>query len=765
MPLTSITISTFNCRGLGLSSGTPWQKPSFIRQNTKHSTCTLLQETHTTNNSELNFIDPSLIWTTSHLTNRSGGISITSKNIPKIICKKQFFLFLEIEIENKKIAIGNIYFQPGSNHTRIENQFFNKLHLLRQYDTVIIGGDFNTNLQTSKSETLKERFRMHRLLYYDRISQPTRFDPSNRNKPTIIDGFFYQSSTRFTPSHRITRTSLSDHVMIHFSLSFAPPTQMEKQRASFRHIFCTPEFAAFLYRYDIPHWVSDSYDILVYLVKQATTEFKQQNIKKLPPSYTSTIFSLIHAYHTKNIKTWNKIALSSNNKNLTIDNYNQLLSKTHLLEELIQNETNNETTLCKSIKKPWSLNFLRACVPPRTTALLALHPDANSPPITDRREINALLKTTWEPIFRRKPCLTLPTQIINFTRYPKFPTFDMDFSRPDHIDPVTKTTKRQWIEKEIVRHLPDSTSGIDDIPYIIIKDNPHIFIPSVINIINLFSSSPDADFTPELLDTLLIFIPKKGASLTPTDLRPISIPNAILRMACVIVSKLLQGPANTYISEMQKAFINGRLIDGCIQETQNFLQKNQGWLLFIDFQKAYDSVHRIAILDTLRGMRCQSSLFNFISNRLKSYHAHLLGDDDNEFLIQNDSGVPQGDPLSPLIYNLVVDPILKKLIAKYPRLFLNAFADDTVVGHLDDLFLRKLQHDIALLFDVVGLHINQKKSAILLLGPDRPPPPSIWPLCPIVEEYNYLGILTGRKVTTKHYIFYYSVLSKIIKHT
>jgi hypothetical protein len=53
-------------------------------------------------------------------------------------------------------------------------------------------------------------------------------------------------------------------------------------------------------------------------------------------------------------------------------------------------------------------------------------------------------------------------------------------------------------------------------------------------------------------------------------------------------------------------------------------------------------------------------------------------------------------------------------------------------------------------FPLVGLRVNQKKSALLLLDPDCPPPlPRSWGDCTIVDHFKYLGHLQGCLVKTR----------------
>jgi hypothetical protein len=77
---------------------------------------------------------------------------------------------------------------------------------------------------------------------------------------------------------------------------------------------------------------------------------------------------------------------------------------------------------------------------------------------------------------------------------------------------------------------------------------------------------------------------------TPSDLRPISIPNSLVRIIQRWVARCLDAHADSLLHPAQNAFVPKRDIRNNISHVANFVRDNkQGWLLFIDFAKAYDS--------------------------------------------------------------------------------------------------------------------------------------------------------------------------------
>ena len=78
-----------------------------------------------------------------------------------------------------------------------------------------------------------------------------------------------------------------------------------------------------------------------------------------------------------------------------------------------------------------------------------------------------------------------------------------------------------------------------------------------------------------------------------------------------------------------------------------------GWLLFVDFSKAYDSVNRAKLLLILRRMGFNKEFIALVKTALRSYNVFSESLGVN---IRVERGVPQGWSLSCVLFNLVLDP-------------------------------------------------------------------------------------------------------------
>jgi hypothetical protein len=122
-------------------------------------------------------------------------------------------------------------------------------------------------------------------------------------------------------------------------------------------------------------------------------------------------------------------------------------------------------------------------------------------------------------------------------------------------------------------------------------------------------------------------------------------------------------------------------------------------------------------------------------------------DVNGEYPLKVTQGVPQGSPCSPLLFNILLDPIVRYLMEACPHVLFELFADDTTLMGKGNKSLHNAMANVDYFFPLVGLKVNRKKSALLLLDPDRPPPlPRSWEDCPIVDRFKYLGIWVGKDV-------------------
>lgn len=293
-------------------------------------------------------------------------------------------------------------------------------------------------------------------------------------------------------------------------------------------------------------------------------------------------------------------------------------------------------------------------------------------------------------------------------------------------DSVTNATWGVITQDDIKRsELTGKTaSGLDGVPAKLWKSIPRSVRALFYNVI-LFHGV----VVPRLATARTIFIPKVKNPSHPGDYRPISITSVIQRQLHRILVKRLNVVLR--FDERQQAFRNGvdgvsnnlatlRTIIECRARARRDLH-----IASLDAIKAFDMVVHNAIFQTLSDLELPTGFINYLKRLYSSAITSLELGNGVSTKIRIGRGVFQGDPLSPIIFNHVIDRALKKLDGNlgYPcggdRIAAMAFADDiTIVGESvigTQLNINCMVNELG----KVGLGINPGKSHSLSIISDR----------------------------------------------
>ena len=152
-------------------------------------------------------------------------------------------------------------------------------------------------------------------------------------------------------------------------------------------------------------------------------------------------------------------------------------------------------------------------------------------------------------------------------------------------------------------------------------------------------------------------IPKKDAEpYFVKNWRPITLLNTDYKIAAKAIANRLQNVLSKLINSDQTGFLKGRfigenirLIDGLISHTA--ARNIPGLLMFLDFEKAFDSVEWSFIWNTLSSFHFGSSLINWIKLCYCSIESCVLNNGWASSYFTPERGVRQGCSLSPLYFH------------------------------------------------------------------------------------------------------------------
>ena len=274
--------------------------------------------------------------------------------------------------------------------------------------------------------------------------------------------------------------------------------------------------------------------------------------------------------------------------------------------------------------------------------------------------------------------------------------------------------------------------GLDKVDSDQLRRAPQLCLEAFLNVCLWVKSVPGP-----LNRNRTVLIPKgNGNSLDPADYRPITVGPVVTRILNSILARRLQANINLHFS--QRGFIRA---DGCLENTvllnwtlKDAVKRNKAlWLLSLDVRKAFDSVSHNSIVRALRCHRIPEEVIQYIQRSLLSCRTCInIGDrQSEEFSIS--SGVKQGDPLSPLLFNLVIDELLLDLHERMPktigypmtgrtqteRITALAFADDVIIFAENETEMKWLIDHCVMFYGNRGMRLNGDKSVLMIRQSSR----------------------------------------------
>jgi hypothetical protein len=206
--------------------------------------------------------------------------------------------------------------------------------------------------------------------------------------------------------------------------------------------------------------------------------------------------------------------------------------------------------------------------------------------------------------------------------------------------------------------------------------------------------------------------------------------------------------AENVIKPTQTAFMPGRnILEGVVilHETIHELhrKKMDGIIFKIDFEKAYDKVNWSFLQQVMRIKGFHPKWCEWVQSYIQKGSVGIRVNDDIGHYFQTKKGLRQGDPLSPILFNIVAD-MLAILIERAKEdgqvsgliphlvdggLSILQYADDTIL-FLENDFDKALNMKLVLcIFEQLsGLKINFHKSELFCFGKAKE----------IEEEYKIL---------------------------
>ena len=284
---------------------------------------------------------------------------------------------------------------------------------------------------------------------------------------------------------------------------------------------------------------------------------------------------------------------------------------------------------------------------------------------------------------------------------------------------------REEIKKAIAHMKNGKVAGPDGIPAEALKADVNT---SVEMLYSLFEEIWEKEEIPaEWKEGYLIKIPKKGDLSRSDNYRGItllSVPGKVLNR---IILERMKGTVDQTLREQQAGFRQDRSCTDQIATLRIIVEQSIEWnsslyINFVDYEKAFDSVDRETLWKVLRHYGVPKKLVNMIKNSYEGMSCRVIHEGQLTKNFEVMTGVRQGCLLSPFLFILVIDWVMKTATKEkrngiqwtmLTQLDDLDFADDLALLSHSHRQMQDKTTKLALISAQVGLKINKRKTKIL----------------------------------------------------
>ena len=275
--------------------------------------------------------------------------------------------------------------------------------------------------------------------------------------------------------------------------------------------------------------------------------------------------------------------------------------------------------------------------------------------------------------------------------------------------------------------------GPDEIPNELLKNLPDQLQTCIHN---MFIIQWLVGYTPDgwkESNTVLLY--KKGDPLDLKNYRPIALANTLYKLWTSMLTEVLSKYAETYdiLSNSQEGFRQHRNTIRQIQNVQNILSdarltNRNLFLLYIDFSSAFNTIDHDKLLQTMHDLGFPEDAIYVIQDLYNNATTKAKLTIGTTEPIQINRGTIQGDTLSPLLFTIFLEPLLRWLQVggrgyRYGSLQASpehkdlttsnaAYADDLLMMTNSHLDLRTQAEKVEAFCTWSGLELNLGKCGI-----------------------------------------------------
>jgi hypothetical protein len=238
-------------------------------------------------------------------------------------------------------------------------------------------------------------------------------------------------------------------------------------------------------------------------------------------------------------------------------------------------------------------------------------------------------------------------------------------TQPSLADPPTRAEIAKLLGKLKAGKAPGA-SGIPAEAYSALAQDPASLSAIHAEMLNFWHST---ECPEEWMAGRLRMLPKKGDLANPSNWRPITLLEVIVKLAGALVADRLMVILDKRGLEEQCGFMRSRGTSDGSFSLKVALQKRREhgldtWVLFVDLVKAFDSIDRQLLYDIL----LRFGVPKLLVDKVRMLHTNVSATftiEDVERIVKSAVGVKQGDTLAPILFLFVMQAAFESLLPKF----------------------------------------------------------------------------------------------------
>ena len=239
---------------------------------------------------------------------------------------------------------------------------------------------------------------------------------------------------------------------------------------------------------------------------------------------------------------------------------------------------------------------------------------------------------------------------------------------------------RVFVEMALNKLKIDKSPGPDKIHHRILKELARsLSVPLSI----MYRDSIDKGYVPdEWKKAQISVIYKKGSRSLASNYRPVSLTSIVCKtMERLIIDHIIEYmKENSLFSKKQFGFISGRstslqLLTVLDKWTESLDQGKSVDCIYMDYQKAFDTVPHGRLLSKLRSYKMSEPILRWISSFLQKRTQRVVINGHHSEWMEVPSGIPQGSVLGLLLFVIFINDLPDVASSD-----IYLFADDTKIS-------------------------------------------------------------------------------------